>query len=122
MLDAAQIGDIIVTVNPRPIIALTLALASTLSARAQTLTTVSVATGLTKPMQVAFANGDDTRLYVIEQRGIVKLIKNGVLQTTAFLNIDTVIPDQTYSGLMGIAFHPLTMRPTVAFIFITRLV
>ena len=122
MLDAAQIGDIIVTVNPRAIIALTLALAWTLSARAQTLTTVSVATGLTKPMQVAFANGDDTRLYVIEQRGIVKLIKNGVLQTTAFLNIDTVIPEQTYSGLMGIAFHPLTMRPTVAFIFITRLV
>lgn len=106
MLDAAQIGDIIVTVNPRPIIALILALASTLSAHAQTLTTVSVATGLTKPMQVAFANGDDTRLYVIEQRGIVKLIKNGVLQTTAFLNIDTVIPEQTYSGLMGIAFHP----------------
>ena len=80
MLDAAQIGDIIVTVNPRPIIALILALAWTLSARAQTLTTVSVATGLTKPMQIAFANGDDTRLYVIEQRGIVKLIKNGVLQ------------------------------------------
>ena len=43
---------------------------------------------------------------MIEQRGIVKLIKNGVLQTTAFLNIDTVIPEQTYSGLMGIAFHP----------------
>ena len=73
---------------------------------AQTLVTTSVATGLTKPMQVAFAPGDDARLFVIEQRGIVKLIKNGVLQSTAFLNIDTVVPEQTYSGLLGIAFHP----------------
>lgn len=75
-------------------------------ALSQTLTTVSVATGLTKPMQVAFAAGDESRLYVIEQRGIVKLIKNGVLQTTAFLNIDSIVPEQTYSGLLGIAFHP----------------
>ena len=57
-------------------------------------------------MQVAFAPGDDARLFVIEQRGIVKLIKNGVLQSTAFLNIDTVVPEQTYSGLLGIVFHP----------------
>ncbi len=81
-------------------------LISSISAQAQTLMTTSVATGLTKPMQVAFAPGDDTRLYVIEQRGIVKLIKNGALQTTAFLNIDAVVPEQTYSGLLGIAFHP----------------
>ncbi len=79
---------------------------ATSPACAQTLATTSVATGLTKPMQVAFAAGDESRLYVIEQRGIVKLIKNGVLQTTAFLNIDSVVPEQTYSGLLGIAFHP----------------
>lgn len=81
-------------------------LAASASVHGQVLTTTSVATGLTKPMQVAFAPGDDSRLYVIEQRGIVKLIKNGVLQTTAFLNIDSVVPEQTYSGLLGIAFHP----------------
>ncbi len=90
----------------RTITSFILVLAATFSAHSQVLVTTSVATGLTKPMQVAFANGDDTRLYVIEQRGIVKLIKNGVLQTTAFLNIDTVVPEQTYSGLFGIAFHP----------------
>lgn len=76
------------------------------SAHAQTLAVTTIATGLTKPMQVAFAPGDNTRLFVIEQRGIVKLIKNGVLQTTVFLNIDSVVPEQTYSGLFGIAFHP----------------
>ncbi len=76
------------------------------AASAQTLTTTSVATGLTKPTQVAFAPGDESRLFVIEQRGIVKLIKNGSLQATAFLNIDSVVPEQTYSGLLGIAFHP----------------
>ncbi len=75
-------------------------------ASAQTLTTVSVATGLTKPMFVASPAGDNSRLFVIEQRGIVKLIKNGALQPTAFLNIDSTVPEQTYSGLFGLAFHP----------------
>ncbi len=76
------------------------------SALGQTLSTVSVATGLTKPMQVAAPIGDASRLFVIEQKGIVKLIKNGALLTTPFLNIDSTVPEQTYSGLFGIAFHP----------------
>ncbi len=75
-------------------------------ASAQTLTTTSVATGLLKPMQVASPPGDLARMMVVEQRGVVKLIKNGVLQATPFLDIDSTVPEQTYSGLFGIAFHP----------------
>lgn len=75
-------------------------------ARAQTLAAQAFVSGLTKPTAMTFAPGDPTRLYVIEQRGNVKLIKNGVLQATPFLNYDAQVPEQTYSGLLGIAFHP----------------
>ncbi len=76
------------------------------SARAQTITHAMVASGFLKPMQVAGTPGDATRLCVVEQRGQIRLVKNGVLQATAFLNIDALVPDQTYGGMFGLAFHP----------------
>ena len=72
----------------------------------QTLTVQTVATGLTKPVFLTHAPGDPTRLFVVEQRGIIKVIKNGTVQATPFLNIDSQVPEQTYSGMLGIAFHP----------------
>lgn len=57
-------------------------------------------------MQTAVTPGDATRMCVVEQRGQVRLIKSGVLQAVAFLNIDVLVPDQTYGGMFGIAFHP----------------
>jgi glucose/arabinose dehydrogenase len=74
--------------------------------QAQTLTTQTVATGLTKPTFLTSAPGDASRLFVTEQRGLIKLIKDGVLQGTPFLNIDAQVPEQTYSGMLGLAFHP----------------
>ena len=76
------------------------------AAAAQTITHQLVASGLLKPMQTAATPNDPTRLCVAEQRGQIRLIKNGVLQATSFLNIDTLVPDQTYGGLFGFTFHP----------------
>ncbi|MBL9118456.1 MAG: PQQ-dependent sugar dehydrogenase [Phycisphaerae bacterium] len=76
------------------------------TALGQTLTVQTVATGLTKPVFLTHAPGDPTRLFVVEQRGIIKVIKNGTVQATPFLNIDSQVPEQTYSGMLGIAFHP----------------
>ncbi len=75
-------------------------------ATAQTLTTQTVATGLNHPMFITSAPGDPTRLFVVEQRGIIRLIKNGTLVAAPFLNIDAQVPEQTYSGMFGLAFHP----------------
>ncbi len=75
-------------------------------AHAQTISHTLVASGFLKPMQVAVTPGDATRLCVVEQRGQIRLVKSGVLQATSFLNIDTLVPDQTYGGMFGIAFHP----------------
>ena len=86
--------------------ALALSVAVAPSAHAQTITHQLVATGLVSPMQTASVPGDVTRLMVVEQRGTIKLIKDGVLLTTPFLNIDTLVPNQTYGGMFGMAFHP----------------
>lgn len=86
------------------------ALAATLAlpgaAHAQTLAAQIVASGLNKPIYMTHSHSDATRLYVAEQRGVIKLIKNGVLQASAFLDQDTAIPDSMYTGLFSIAMHP----------------
>lgn len=82
------------------------AVSFTAPAAAQTISHQLVASGLLKPMQLAPTPGDSSRLCVVEQRGQIRLIKNGVLQATSFLNIDALVPDQTYGGMFGLAFHP----------------
>jgi glucose/arabinose dehydrogenase len=70
------------------------------------LATEIVASGLTAVTYVAAAPGDDSRLFAIQQNGIIRVIENGTLLPTAFLNIDALIPNETFNGLIGIAFHP----------------
>ncbi|MDZ4723055.1 MAG: PQQ-dependent sugar dehydrogenase [candidate division Zixibacteria bacterium] len=66
-----------------------------------------VASGLTEPLFVASARLDKTRLYVVEKNGIIKLIKNGVLLPTPFLDItDRVLNNASERGLLGLAFSP----------------
>ncbi|MFO0962542.1 MAG: PQQ-dependent sugar dehydrogenase [Phycisphaerales bacterium] len=91
---------------PRRIAAILVAGALGAAAHAQNIAGQVVASGLTKPVMLTHAPGDYARLFVAEQRGVVKLIKNGVLQSTPFLDIDSAVPEQTYSGMLGIAFHP----------------
>lgn len=75
-------------------------------AAAQTLSAQAFVSGLTKPIHMIHDPADPTRLYVAEQRGVIKLIKNGVLQASPFLDQDAAIPDSMYTGLFGIALHP----------------
>jgi glucose/arabinose dehydrogenase len=78
------------------------------------LTTVRVASGMTRPIFVTHAPDDDNRLYIIEKRGVIKVLnrKTGDLQSTAeaFLNIDSLVgggqSNGDERGLLGLAFHP----------------
>ncbi len=74
------------------------------------LTTVVVASGLTRPTYITHARGDTTRLWITEQTGAVKLMKNGAVLATPFLSA-TVVPGFTGAngleyGLLSICFHP----------------
>ncbi|HUQ06769.1 MAG TPA: PQQ-dependent sugar dehydrogenase [Kofleriaceae bacterium] len=67
-----------------------------------------VATGLDQPLLVTSAPGDG-RLFVIEQTGAIRVIKDGQLLPTPFLDLggaDGVVQCCSEQGLLGIAFHP----------------
>jgi glucose/arabinose dehydrogenase len=52
----------------------------------------------------AFAQAPDGRIFVTQQGGALRVIKNGVLQSTPFVTL-TVDPNGE-RGLLGVAFHP----------------
>lgn len=64
-----------------------------------------VADGLERPTFLTSA-GDD-RLFVLEQPGRIRVIANGGLLDTPFLDITGVVNDSANEqGLLGLAFHP----------------
>jgi glucose/arabinose dehydrogenase len=65
---------------------------------------VPVTGGFTQPLFVTHA-GDD-RLFVVEQPGVIKIIKNGAVLPTPFLNISAQVECCGEQGLLGLAFEP----------------
>jgi glucose/arabinose dehydrogenase len=49
---------------------------------------------------------DDGRVFVVEQGGRIRVVRNGVLQTTPFLDISTRVLSGGERGLLSVAFHP----------------
>ena len=68
----------------------------------------TIASGLTAPDDLVPSG--DGRLFVVEQTGEVRLIKNDALVTTPFLNVSArlvpLMPSYDERGLLGFAFHP----------------
>jgi len=96
-------------------------LALACGASAQSITTVAVATGLSKPLAVTAPAGDPMRLFVAEQTGLVRVIHHGVLQPTPFLDVTGVMtPPIGEQGLFGLAFHPAYASNGRFFVFYTR--
>jgi glucose/arabinose dehydrogenase len=67
---------------------------------------VEVASGLESPTHVAFAPGEPTRLYVVEQAGRVRVVEDGALLPEAFLDLANEVRSGGEQGLLSIAFHP----------------
>jgi glucose/arabinose dehydrogenase len=49
---------------------------------------------------------NDGRIFVVEQPGRIRVIRNGVLQTTPFLDISSRVLSGGERGLLSVAFHP----------------
>jgi glucose/arabinose dehydrogenase len=60
--------------------------------------------GFASPVGVTHAGDGSGRIFVIEQGGRIRLVKNGVLQSAPFLNISTRISAGGERGLLGLAF------------------
>lgn len=74
-----------------------------------------VAAGLTNPTAMAFA--PDGRIFVCEQSGALRVIKNGALLPTPFLTV-TVDPSGE-RGLLGVAFDPNFVSNQLVYIYYT---
>ena len=79
----------------------------------------TIATGLSAPDYATCAPGDASRLFVLEQKGLVLLVLNGVLLATPALDIQSLVSpplDVTNAnderGLLGLAFHPGFNNPS----------
>lgn len=91
-----------------PILALALTLAAPAPAQAGGLATQRVVGGLDYPVYVT-SPANDNRLFIIEQRGVIKIFKDGSLMDAPFLDIEALVfppspPEER--GLLGLAFHP----------------
>jgi len=65
-----------------------------------------VATGLAFPTDIAHASDGSNRLFITEQHGTVRVIKNGKLLLAPFLDISPQVECCGEQGLLSIAFHP----------------
>lgn len=65
-----------------------------------------MASGLTHPVQVTHAGDNSGRLFVVEQPGAVRIIEDGAVLPTPFLDIPDLTNDNGEQGLLGLAFHP----------------
>ena len=69
------------------------------------LAVTPVVTGLASPVFLTAPAGD-ARLLVVEQPGRIRIVENGALVTTPFLDITSQIASGGERGLLGMAFHP----------------
>jgi glucose/arabinose dehydrogenase len=80
--------------------------AGTPVAEAQSLTARLVASGLRSPLDLQSVGGDRERLYVVEQAGRIRVVRNGQLSAAPFLDISDRSSSGGERGLLGLAFHP----------------
>ena len=66
----------------------------------------TVATGLDFPLYLTTAPGDNNRLFIVEKGGLIRIIKNGALLETPFLDIRNLVSTGGEQGLLGLAFDP----------------
>jgi glucose/arabinose dehydrogenase len=71
-----------------------------------TLAIASPIGGLTQPIGITNAGDGSNRIFVVEQGGQIRIIKNGALLSTPFLNIASRVSTGSERGLLGLAFPP----------------
>lgn len=65
-----------------------------------------VASGLSGPLLVTAPPDDPTRIFVVEQGGRIRIVENGALLQTPFLDVSALTNASGERGLLGMAFHP----------------
>ncbi len=80
-------------------------LAAAVAADPPSLSAELVASGFSEPVFVT-APEDDPRLFVVERAGKIKIVKDGAVLPTDFLDITSLVSTDDSFGLFGLAFAP----------------
>src|SRR5256712_966844 len=67
---------------------------------------VPVASSFSSPLDIQQAGDGSGRLFVVEQGGRIKIIQNGSVLGTPYLDVSALIVSGGEEGLLGLAFHP----------------
>ncbi|MDW8338672.1 MAG: PQQ-dependent sugar dehydrogenase, partial [Thermoleophilia bacterium] len=78
-----------------------------------------VARGLEAPVGIATTPSEPRRLYVVEQRGTVRVIERGRLRSGFFLDVRDRVVSGGEQGLLGLAFDPLYPRNRFVYVNFT---
>ena len=84
-----------------------------------TFSNVMVANGITNPTSMAIA--PDGRVFICEQSGNLKVVKNGALLNNSVLNVNINLGNQYYSerGLLGVTLDPNFATNNYIYVFYT---
>jgi glucose/arabinose dehydrogenase len=77
--------------------------------------------GFSQPVVITHANDGSGRLFVVEQPGRIRIIKNGALLATSFLDISARITSGGERGTLGLAFPPGFSAKQYFYVFYTNL-
>ncbi len=87
-----------------------------------TITATVVASGLSQPLYVCSPPADSSRLFIIEKSGKIKILRDGQILPSPFLDItDRVNSSASERGLLGLAFHPNYSNNGLFFVNYTNL-
>ena len=75
------------------------------------------ASGLDQPVYVTAPRSEPTKLYVVEQPGVIRMLVNGKLQPQPFLDIRSRVTCCGEQGLLSMAFHPNYARNHRFFVY-----
>lgn len=79
-----------------------------------------VASGLNAPTFLTAPNGD-SRLFIVERAGRIRVVENGNLLATPFLDISNLTSTAGERGLLSMAFHPQYASNGYFFLYYTNL-
>lgn len=74
---------------------------------------------LSKPLEIKNAGDGSGRIFIAEQTGLIKIYKNGAINSNPFLNLSPVVGVGQYFGIWSIAFSPGYSSDGYFFIFYT---
>ena len=84
---------------------------------------ITYQSGFSSPVHLTNAGDGSQRLFVVEQSGIIRIIKDNIVLSTPFLDIQdrVLFPGSGESGLLSVAFPPDYANKGYFYVYYTRL-